>query len=800
MTGAAHRQGGIDPWQSLRPTAAKHTRLRRWLGHRGPWMLLATGLLALVTLLSLTKPLPRVDRLLQDSARAALAPPPSDDIVIIAIDERSLGVIGGWPWRRAIHAELLRRIAAQSPKCIGLNLRLIGPESDHPADDAALAQAMRDSGCVVLPMSVSAPAPQHLLERPPVPVLAQAAAGIGHTHLAIDQDGIVRSVYLHEGFAGRMRPHFSLALRDAALGHSETQPMHASTALPGPWLRSDQQVLLFTRGPERFRTFSYIDVLQGKVPAEAFRNRYVLVGATAPSLGDVHANTSPDVQGLMSGVEIFANVLQSLTDGRPVVIAKPWQDLLFNLVPLVVALLGVLWLRPLAVVALIGGMLALQLGIHLGRPSIGVLFAPAAGVVGLLLLYPLWSLMRLAAAVRYLQRGTADILRDVGRRPATPPKRIAGDFLDRQMEATRAAVDSMRDMHRFVRDGIDHLPDATITLDTCGRVVLANAAAQAYWARDAADMIGTDAHALMAGIRRRTTGAPMMPSGALLAELQPITGEGADAQGRSLLLRCVPFFDADNAHAGWMIALVDITAMRRAQSQRDEALRFISHDAREPSASILTLLELARQRPDSLGLDALLAAIERKARTGLELADGFVNLARAEAERFQPEVLDLVVLLQQAIDDGWAEASKRQVRVMLASAPEKAPCIADRSLLMRALINVLGNALKYSPQGADLECSVREEDRHWHIALRDHGPGIPVELQSQLFQPFHRLHHKAHPEVHGVGLGLLLVRTVVQRHGGKVEVDSAEGEGCTVTLVLPKPTAAELEALASLQE
>lgn len=798
MNGAAHQKGGTDPRQDPSHAAAKLAPLHRWLLRRGPWMLLSSGLLTLVTFLSLTQPLPRVDQLLQDSARAALAPPPSDDIVMVAIDEKSLAAIGRWPWRRVTHAELLRRIAAQSPKCIGLNLRLIGPDTEHPDDDAALAQAMRDSRCAVLPVSVGALKSQQLLERVPAPVLAEAATGIGHTHLAFDQDGVVRSVYLHEGFAGRMRPHFALALRDAALGHAQP-PLPAPAPMSGPWLRSDQRVLLFTHGPGRFRTLSYIDVLQGKVPPDVFRNRYVLVGATAPSLGDVHANTSPDVPGLMSGVEVFANVLQTLTDGRTVVIAKPWQDLVFNLVPLVVALLGALWLRPLGVIALIGAMLALQLGIHLGRPSIGVLFAPAAGVTGLLLLYPLWSLMRLSAAVRHLRRGTTDILRDMGRRSAAPPQGIAGDFLDRQMEATRAAVDSMRDMHRFVRDGIDHLPDATITLDPCGRVVLANAASLAYWARGASEVIGADAHALMAGIRRCTTGAPMMPPGALLADPQPITGEGADAQGRTLLLRCVPFFSADNAHAGWVIALVDITELRRAQSQRNEALRFISHDAREPSASILTILELARQTPD-VNLENLLAGIERKARTGLELADGFVNLARAEAERFHPEALDIVALVQQAIDDGWAHARKQQVRVLLAAAPEEALCIADRTLLMRALTNVLSNALKYSPRGVDLECAVREQDRHWRIAFRDHGPGIPVELQSQLFQPFHRLHHKAHPEVHGVGLGLLLVRTVAQRHGGTVEIDSAEGAGCTVTLVLPKPTAAELEALAPTQE
>jgi signal transduction histidine kinase len=313
-------------------------------------------------------------------------------------------------------------------------------------------------------------------------------------------------------------------------------------------------------------------------------------------------------------------------------------------------------------------------------------------------------------------------------------------------------------------------------------------------------MMGEDAHGLMADIRRRTTGAPMLPMGTLLGELQPIVGEGVDAQGRALLLRCVPFFHADNAHAGWMVALVDISEIRRAQSQRDEALRFISHDAREPSATILAMIELARNVPDHFADGALLQRIARQAQTGLELTDGFVNLARAEAEPFRAEVLDLVAMLHQAIDLGWARARQRQVRVLLTTALDEALCIGDRNLLTRAFTNVLSNALKYSPQGADLECSVVAHERHWRVAFQDHGPGIPIELQSQLFQPFHRLHHEGHPEVHGVGLGLLLVRTVLQRHGGTVEIDSAAGAGCTVTLVLPKPTAAEIEALAPSKE
>lgn len=761
--------------------------------------MLAAGLLSLVTLLSMTRPMPRIDRVLQDSARAALASPPSQDIVMVAIDEESLAAIGHWPWRRSVHAELLRQIAVHLPRCVGLNLPLVERDLSHPEDDAALARAMSDSGCIVLPMRIRTLGARDVQELLPAPELADAADAIGHSRLAFDRDGIARSVYLHEGFAGSLRPHFALALRDAAEGRitlpTEPTPVGAD-AYPRSWLRTNPERIVFSRGADRFKTVSYIDVLNGNVPPDVFRDRYVLVGPTAPGLGDLHANVAPDVPGLMSGIEIYANVLQTLISGRHVTVAEPWQNLLFNLVPLAVALLGVLWLRPAGVIALVGAMLLFQLAIHLARPSVGVLFAPAAGVTGLLLLYPLWSLLRLSAAFSYLRKGTEELTRELGQRALEPARRPAGDFLDRQMVATQTAIDHMRDMHRFVRDGLDHLPDATMTLDTAGRVVLANGAALAHWQRSPAEMIGQDVHVLLAEIRRRTTGAPMMPPGALSRELHPIVGESVDPQGRALLLRCVPFFNAAGAHAGWMIALVDISEMRSAQSQRDEALRFISHDAREPSAAILTIVELARERPEAFTQASLLESIERHAQTGLELADGFVNLARAEAEPFHTEVLDLIDLLRQAIDNAWARAQRQQVDVLLVTRSEEALCIADRNLLNRAFANVLSNALKFSPQGAALECSIREDERHWRIAFQDEGPGIAVELQSQLFQPFHRLHHEGHPEVHGVGLGLLLVRTVVHRHGGTVEIDSAAGTGCTVTLVLPKPTMAEVEALA----
>ncbi|MGI4777902.1 MAG: CHASE2 domain-containing protein [Janthinobacterium lividum] len=780
-------------------------RLHRLAIQRLPWFLLSLGLITLVSTLTLLRMMPRMDRLLQDATRSEFRQPQSNDPVIVAIDDKSLAQLGDWPWRRTSLAEVLQRIATDSPRCIGLNLPLHEPDRENTGDDAALAESIAHAGCVVLPVTLQSDAnatampPVELL---PIPVLTRAAAGIGHSRLAVDEDGMVRSVYLREGFAGRSWPHISLAMQLAASRDgSPAMPPAADAASPvpskpGSWLRADHELIVFTTGTPPFPTVSYVDVLQGRAPPGFFRDRYVLVGATAAGLGDVYHTLEPRAAGLKSGVEISSSIFQGLRYERRIVIATPWQDLVYNLVPLCIALLGLLWLRPLGVVALIVALVALQMGTHNARPWLGIQFAPAAGFLGLLLVFPLWSLMRLSAAVRYLRWGTKQLNEAMDGLPAAPPRRPIGDFLDRQMSASAEAGLRMHNLQRFVRDGIDHMADATLVLNRYGLVLIANQEAARRWRVEPQRLVGSDVHELLSDLRWRTTGAHMVPPGALRArERDPILGEGEDGEGRIVLLRCVPFFDNANRHAGWMTALIDITPMRDAQSQRDEALRFISHDIREPSASILTAIELARSRPDVYSGTALLDHIERHARTGLDLADDFVNLARAEAQPFHAEVLDLVALMQQSIDDAWAPARKHQLRVQLVTEFEEALCVADRSLLTRALTNVLSNAIKYAPRASAVTCTVAASGSHWAVGVHDNGPGISAALQSQLFQPFHRLHRESHPEVHGIGLGLLLVRTAVQRHGGTIVIDSDADAGCRVTLLIPQPSAAELRDL-----
>ena len=122
-------------------------------------------------------------------------------------------------------------------------------------------------------------------------------------------------------------------------------------------------------------------------------------------------------------------------------------------------------------------------------------------------------------------------------------------------------------------------------------------------------------------------------------------------------------------------------------------------------------------------------------------------------------------------------------------------CMGDRALLSRAITNILGNAIKFSPEGGKLSCALSLRAESWVLVVRDQGPGISAKDQQRLFLPFERMHSHSHPSVAGAGLGLAFVHTVVLRHGGSIEVESQEGHGAEFRLVLPRTQGAPPEDL-----
>ena len=753
---------------------------------RREWALLTIVLLSLVAWLCVSGGLQRVDHLIHDASGRFHAPVGSPEIVIIAIDDRSIDAVGRWPWRRALHAQLVDLISAQKPQALGLDVLFGEEDADYPGDDLMLAQAIANSGRVVLPVTRRSEGAPGSLDAP-LASLRAGAAQLGHVHVEVDSDGVVRRLYLYEGPASSPRPHFSIAMACAA---GQKQPRCDGNTLPPPgeaWVRKQLRVIPFASGVPAFTTYSYIDVLMGTTPPDAFKNKYVLIGATATGLGDMFAApvAAPEADRI-PGVELVAHVLNAQLGNAYIKPAPLTWNLVFNLLPVAAALMVVLLLGPFAaLMACVAIFLGMLLGSTLTTVLSGWQFSPAPGLLGVLLCYPLWSWRRLSAAALFLRQEMHDLMLDGVVPPpvASGAKILPSDFLERRIHAVEQATQQLRELHHFVSDSLRQLPSPTFVCDSLGTITLANAAARRLVEDTTDEPLGFAIADLLADLVHTESGAALLPLNPLRMSEVPSQQECRDDKGRFFLLLCKPFAASN---VGWLITLVDLTDMRRAQRQRDEALNFISHDIRSPNASIITLLEMHREYPDQVPLKDLLPRIERYAQSSLAMAEGFVRLASAQSQTYKLAVFDLSALLEEAVDDAWAPAQERRVQVVIDSKPDIAHCYGDRSMISRTIGNVMSNALKFSPPQTTVHCSLTTCNDFWVISIRDQGPGIPEEQRASLFKPFRRLHEASHPGVGGIGLGLALVDTVIQRHGGHIDVLSEVGHGTEFQLNIPQ--------------
>lgn len=764
----------------------------RWWRSASFWLLAA--LVAATGWLGWLNGLGRVDLVLGDFALEALESPGSDRIVIVAIDDASLAALGRWPWRREIHARLIERIGQAGPAAVGLDVLFSEPDAQHPEDDRRLAAALRSSGKVVLPVVMGSVDSRGVMGvQTPHPQLATAAAAVGHAHFEVDPDGLVRSVFLREGVGDRLWPQLSLAmlaLSPRGQAAAEAAAVGARRP-PGPWSqvgawRRDQWVQIpFGGAPGRFRTVSYVDALDGVIPPEVFRDRFVLIGATATGMGDAWPTPVSVGRTAMPGVELLAQVLDAALQGRQLRLATPAQNLGFTLLPLLMALLGLGRLSPRAGLVLVVALVALvPVAAGLLLVFAGWRAAPLAAIVGLVLCYPLWSLRRQERALRFLAEEFDRIRVELpGLARLTPPIDPRGrDELSRRIATLRQAAAQSRAVHGLLQSSLDNLPDPVVVTDERGALVLANRAAEALGAV-VGDPRGLD------GVLKRV--APELrvhlPTTEMAMSEAPFALETPVEGGSDRLVKGAPRRDASNRTVGWVIALVDIAMVRQAQRRRDEALRFISHDIRAPQTSIVALVELWRTRGDhdAAQVARTLDRIESLANRSLRLADDFLQLARAEAGQYERIELDLGDLARDAADQIWPLASNREVRVELRLPAEPMFFRADPDLLTRALVNLLGNAVKFSEPGTTVVLEADRRDADWCLTVRDQGPGIDPADLPRLFKKFSRLENDASRRVGGAGLGLAFVKTVAEAHGGGVEVESTPGQGAAFRVVLP---------------
>lgn len=368
-----------------------------------------------------------------------------------------------------------------------------------------------------------------------------------------------------------------------------------------------------------------------------------------------------------------------------------------------------------------------------------------------------------------------------GRDAATLTTKIADQALNQSSDVSSDAI-------------VAAFPDPVVALDRQGRVVAYNAKASAIAPALRAGEHGSIAlriPELVTAIRRvgetgqaqRVEYAERVPADRWLeAFVTPMPASGAGGNGRT-------------NHV--LVTFHDLTPLRRMEEMRADFVANASHELRTPLAALSGFIETLRgpARDDPAARDRFLGIMQAQANRMARLIDDLLSLSRIElSAHLHPETpVDLTAIVRQVVDSLQTLAADREVKITITPPQQSLIVPGDRDELIRVFENLVENALKYGASGKrlDIACSQAapaDGKQEALVAVRDYGPGISAEHMPRLTERFYRVDVVESRAQGGTGLGLALVKHILNRHGGRLAIDSKPGEGATFTVRLPLTT------------
>jgi two-component system phosphate regulon sensor histidine kinase PhoR len=277
-----------------------------------------------------------------------------------------------------------------------------------------------------------------------------------------------------------------------------------------------------------------------------------------------------------------------------------------------------------------------------------------------------------------------------------------------------------------------------------------------------------------------------------LSSKAPVAGDIVveGREDRNLEAHVTPLRNQDGRMAGVLIVLNDVTRNRRLEQVQKDFVENVSHELRTPVTSIKgfveTLTDGAARNPQDL--ERFLGIIAKQADRLNSIVDDILSLSMIEhdAER---NTLDfnkerIIEILNDAIEVCDHRAKQKNIRLRL-KCPDDLAAKVNAALIEQAVVNLIDNAVKYSPEGTAVDIQAAMSGRTIVVSVKDEGCGIPEPHQARIFERFYRVDKGRSRQLGGTGLGLAIVKHIALVHNGSVGVDSTPGEGSTFSIQIP---------------
>lgn len=379
---------------------------------------------------------------------------------------------------------------------------------------------------------------------------------------------------------------------------------------------------------------------------------------------------------------------------------------------------------------------------------------------------------------------------------------IARGNLDRRLDIT--SQDEIGDLARSINDMADRLrhtidevtaekdraqamldsmADVVLALDRKGRITMVNPAVETTFGIPQAECVGKSVVEVIRNFDLDMVLQRVQASNSqVVREITIISPEP-----RIFILRATPL--VDSGQGGAVLLLRDITERKRLEQMRSEFMANVSHELRTPLTSIRgfveTLLDSGTEDPQMTR--HFLGIISAETARLSNLVDDLLDLSRIEerrvVHRWQHESIGSLV--DRVLTICGSRAEEKQIFIKANLASRLPPIFGDPDLLAQVFINLVDNAIKYTPEGGTVTLSASVFGDEIRIDVADTGVGIPAENLPRIFERFYRVEKARTRGAGGTGLGLAIVKHIVKGHGGRVEVKSTVGKGTVFSVFLP---------------
>ncbi len=352
--------------------------------------------------------------------------------------------------------------------------------------------------------------------------------------------------------------------------------------------------------------------------------------------------------------------------------------------------------------------------------------------------------------------------------------------LDRRIRMVRDQKEELEAVLRGMSEGV-------IALDPEHRILKINRAAREMLHPL---MMAVEGH-LLPEIVRNTELNELLESESL-AEIEIQIG----TPPRILLIHRARVNNTQSGELAGILVIQDLTQIRSLEQMRQEFVANVSHELKTPITSIKGFTETLQDPDlDSDSRTRFTQTILRQTDRMNALIEDLLELSRLDTEAPGTEISEEPILLrplwESAIADCAPQIKKRQIAVNL-DCPADLRIRGNERLLLRTWVNLLDNAIKYSPEGETVFITIESFDQEVHVKVEDAGPGIPSEHRERIFERFYRVDPGRDREKGGTGLGLAIVRHIVRIHNGNVQVtESRTGGSCFVINLPVEPSQAE---------